>query len=216
MVALCACALPAGRANAGDEVKKEAIHLARATLAETLRAEESHIETLSAKAVEWRGDRSECRPATDEGEPPITSGYEVKLMLGGTTFTVHVGGGKAKICSLKPVAPAALEDRIDSALADRVDSGLADRVEVAKLDLAERLEVSLKSIHLLEAMTVTWRDSSAGCPRPGMNYLQVLNPGVRILLQAAKKTYHYHGRGGGVPFLCERPRKDGFTLSEAE
>ncbi len=192
-------------------MKEDAIRQARATLAETLRAQESEIEVLSAKSAEWSDDGAECRPATDEGEPPITSGYEVQLKLRGSTFAVHVAGGRARICDLEPAA-ASVRDR----RAPGLEPELADRVEVAKSDLAERLEVGVESIELIDAATVVWRDSSAGCPRQGMSYMQVLTPGNRIRLRAKDRTYHYHARGDAEPFLCEKPAKDGFIPAAAE
>ncbi len=192
-------------------MKEDAIRQATATLAETLRAQESQIEVLSAEPVEWSGDGIGCRPATDAGEPPITSGYEVKLELRGSTFTVHVAGGRARICDLEPAAASVHDQR-----APGLEPELAGRVETAKADLAEQLEVPVDSIELIDAATVTWRDSSAGCPRPGMSYMQVLTPGTRIRLRAKDKTYHYHARGDAEPFLCAQPSKKGFMPTALE
>ena len=189
-------------------MKEDAVRVAKATLAETLRAPESEIQVLSAEPVEWNPDGTECLPVADAEEPPITSGYKVGLELRGSTFSVHVAGDRAKICDLEPAA-GPVPDR-------RVDPELSGGVEVAKAKLAERLEISSESIELIEAAAVMWRDSSAGCPRSGMSYLPVLTPGTRIRLRAEDKIYHYHARGNAEPFLCEEPSKKGFVPTATE
>jgi len=83
--------------------------------------------------------------------------------------------------------------------------GMQRLVEMAKEDLSGRLAVAQDEIELMAADYVTWPDSSAGCPQPGMQYLQVLTNGSRIKLRSGKKTYHYHSGGNRPPFLCEKP-----------
>ncbi|MCZ6616531.1 MAG: hypothetical protein O7E57_00250 [Gammaproteobacteria bacterium] len=78
-------------------------------------------------------------------------------------------------------------------------------VDLAKKDLAARLSISDQQIEMLQSEFLTWRDSSAGCPQPGMQYLQVLTKGSRILLKANNATYRYHNSGNHPPFLCKNP-----------
>lgn len=89
-----------------------------------------------------------------------------------------------------------------------IDPGLASIADRAVDDLADRLGVSASSITVVATELVVWPDSSLGCPRPGMEYLQVLTDGFRILLQHDATTYSYHGGGSTAePFLCEQPDK---------
>jgi len=78
-------------------------------------------------------------------------------------------------------------------------------VKLAKRDLATKLSISDQEIDMLQADFVTWRDASAGCPQPGMQYPQVLTNGARILLRANNATYQYHSGGKRTPFLCKNP-----------
>ena len=78
-------------------------------------------------------------------------------------------------------------------------------VDLAKNDLAAKLSINVQEIETLQADFVTWPDSSAGCPQPGMQYLQVLTNGARILLKANNATYAYHSGGNRPPFLCKNP-----------
>ena len=45
---------------------------------------------------------------------------------------------------------------------------------------------------LEEIKSVRWRDASLGCPKPGVDYIQVETPGYNILLQTGGSTYSYH------------------------
>ena len=84
----------------------------------------------------------------------------------------------------------------------------ADRVEVdtAVADLAARLEVDSAIIGVVTVDEVTWADSSLGCPEPDRAYLQVLTPGLRIILTAGESTYEYHAGPGGRVILCANPK----------
>ena len=86
-----------------------------------------------------------------------------------------------------------------------VEPKLQDEVKMATADLAERIKTTPAKIEVLEAVSVVWRDSSMGCPKPGMDYLQVLTPGVRIRLRFGLNVFEYHGAGGRAPQFCEHP-----------
>lgn len=74
-------------------------------------------------------------------------------------------------------------------------------VAAAADDLARRLDVDPGAVTVVEALAVTWPDSSYGCPEPGMMYTQVLTDGTFVLLESAGRQYQYHG--GDPLFLCE-------------
>lgn len=79
-----------------------------------------------------------------------------------------------------------------------------DLIADMKADLADRLQIPVERISLLEAKAVQWNDSSLGCPEPGQMYLQVITPGYQVLLTAEGQEYDY--RAAAQPehfFLCE-------------
>ena len=57
-------------------------------------------------------------------------------------------------------------------------------------------------IALVTVETMLWRDSSLGCPREGMQYLQVITPRYLVLLQAGDKQYQFHTDTGTAVVLC--------------
>jgi hypothetical protein len=72
------------------------------------------------------------------------------------------------------------------------DADLQNLIESIKEDLAGRLALSVTAIEVAEVMEVEWSDSSLDCPQPGMEYLQVITPGYRIVLQVNNQSYEYH------------------------
>jgi hypothetical protein len=80
-----------------------------------------------------------------------------------------------------------------------------DLVYQAKLDLSERLGISIEAIDLIRFEEVTWRNGSLGCPKPGMMYTQALVNGTLIVLRVQGTEYEYHSGGLGNPFYCPDP-----------
>ena len=76
-------------------------------------------------------------------------------------------------------------------------------VEIAKDDLAQRLSISTTQINLVEFEEVEWSDSSLGCPQPGMEYLQVITPGYRLLFESSGGQYEYHSNRDSYIVYCE-------------
>ena len=78
-------------------------------------------------------------------------------------------------------------------------------IETAKADLAGRLSISASDIAVLEATSVTWPDSSLGCPQEGMLYAQVLTPGYLIRLASGGQEFEYHAGRSTELVYCEDP-----------
>ena len=87
----------------------------------------------------------------------------------------------------------------------QLDARMESFVERASKDLAVKLAVDTDQIELVEASYVTWRDSSLGCSKPGMQYVQALVEGTRIKLRSAGKIDHYRGGKNKSPTLCKKP-----------
>ena len=85
------------------------------------------------------------------------------------------------------------------------DPRLQELIEKARTDLAQRLAISVNEIILLEARSVTWPDSSLGCPQEGMGYMQVLTPGYLIKLEFSEQQFEYHAGTKTNVIYCENP-----------
>ncbi len=75
-------------------------------------------------------------------------------------------------------------------------------VATAKADLMQRLGVTEEAIVVKSVEAVQWRNSSLGCPQPGMMYAQVLTPGFEIVLEAEGQEYEYHTDSDRLVVLC--------------
>lgn len=87
------------------------------------------------------------------------------------------------------------------------EPGLQAFADLSRRDLADRLGVKTGDLELIEARYVTWPDSSLGCPRPDMQYMQVLTEGTLLVFRHQTQLYEYHGSRRSPPSLCERPGK---------
>lgn len=78
--------------------------------------------------------------------------------------------------------------------------------DVAVADLVDRRSVDAEDISVAEVSEVVWRDSSLGCPQEGMQYLQVLTPGVRVVLEVDGDRASYHGTSAEDLTYCATPQ----------
>ena len=72
------------------------------------------------------------------------------------------------------------------------DEASGKMVSLVKGHLAQRLNIAVDQIVVSDIKPVVWRDAGLGCPKPGVDYIQVETPGYNILLSADGKTYTYH------------------------
>jgi hypothetical protein len=111
---------------------------------------------------------------------------------------------------LEPVRPSATpqpdqEEEIMTAEANEkptIPPGGDLWIAKARENLAQRQKVTIDQIELVTFENKVWRDSSLGCPQPGMFYKQVLSDGYFIQLRIGDELFNYHGGTGRAPFLC--------------
>jgi hypothetical protein len=77
-------------------------------------------------------------------------------------------------------------------------------VRLARENLGQKLGLSPETVRLVSVEAVEWRDTSLGCPQPGMMYAQVITPGFRVVLEAGGEKYDYHADRGRFVVLCEK------------
>ncbi len=66
--------------------------------------------------------------------------------------------------------------------------------------------VDRATISVLIDEEVAWPSSALGCPKPGMNYLDVISPGFRVVIEQGGRQYSYHAGRNGNFFLCDREK----------
>jgi hypothetical protein len=187
--------IPKGAEEMADLVKQD--------LAEQLQISADEIRIVSIEAVEWRNSSLGCPKPGMAYLDVISPGYRMVLEATGREYVYHTGPAGFVLCETEPKLSAKEDPKPTDE--DALDAKMKAMVEESKKDLSERLNVSAEEIVLVSAEAVEWRDSSLGCPKPGMNYLMVVTPGYLFKLQAKGQTHQYHA-GADSPFYCKNPQ----------
>jgi len=169
------------------------VTLVKEDLAQRLNIPADEIRVVSVKAVDWPDTSLGCPKPNMFYAEVITPGFEIILEAGGQEYTYHTGRGEYVQCEGQwPVAPT-------------LSPEVAALVDKAKQDLAARAGVSAGDIAIRSIQAVEWRDGSLGCPQPGMNYIMMITPGYRIMLEANGQAYEYHASLDSVVW-CKEPQ----------
>lgn len=78
------------------------------------------------------------------------------------------------------------------------------RLQAIRADLTGR-SVNAEQVQVVSAEQLTFKDGSLGCPQPGVQYTQAQVDGMRVLVQAAGRTFDYRFGTTDTPRLCEQP-----------
>jgi hypothetical protein len=73
-------------------------------------------------------------------------------------------------------------------------------------DASVRSKLPVEELRIASVDTVTWPDSSLGCPRPGTQAMQVLTRGQRLRVIAGSTPYDFHLGPRGAWVLCPPDR----------
>ncbi len=166
----------------------QAVEAAKMFFAQPLGLDVEDIQVLQVRAVEWPDD---CLGIPNYGElcaESITPGYVIVLRY-------NAGGGTS-----------------DSTLHTDADGStlriLPLAVISARQDLSESTGIPIDEIQVLSFEHVNWRSSCLGVTSPGVNCLDVIVPGLRIIFQAAGERYEYHTDAIGNR-VVQAPKSDG-------
>ena len=124
-----------------------------------------------------------------------------------TIFSILAVATVVQACLLRPGAGndnKATNQPLNEPTGVPVPPGAETIIELAKADLAKRAGVSTEKIRVVKVEAVEWRDSSLGCPQPGMMYAQVITPGYRVVLSDGQSEYEYHTDRSRSVVLCSR------------
>jgi hypothetical protein len=72
--------------------------------------------------------------------------------------------------------------------------------------VAEQTGAAAEQVKLISEEAIDFSDSSLGCPKPGMAYMQVVTPGHKVALEYKGKTYDVR-IAGGRGLICAPPAK---------
>lgn len=158
--------------------------------------ESSVIVVDSPLPVQWSDSSLGCPQPGQTYQQVVTPGYLVTLAVGDQTYHVHTDvAGTAVVCDLPgdPVGSGTIPDPV-----------VAEFIDKARNDLAVRLGVRPEDIVLVRSEAVEWSDSSIGCREEGVDYVQVITFGYRIILAYDEQHYEYHTGQHQIQF-CPNP-----------
>jgi hypothetical protein len=104
---------------------------------------------------------------------------------------------------------------IEPGPADTSADGQRSVANLAIDTLAEDLKISKDAITVESVTEVDWRNSSLGCPKPGMAYLDVITSGHKVTLSANGQVYNVH-EADNKAFVCKLPSLAGGMAPKPE
>jgi hypothetical protein len=81
--------------------------------------------------------------------------------------------------------------------------------------LAADLKIPREQIEVDTVRAMEWRDSSIGCPKPGVAYLDVITPGYKVTLRVGKAIHVVH-EAGSRALVCRQDKALGGITPERE
>jgi hypothetical protein len=198
-------AFPAPGQGGGTSIAPppELVGAAQRQLALHLKVSPADLPLQSANAKEWPDGSLGC-PQNGQAYPQIvTPGFLLIFTDAAQSaqYPVHTGRSAAQMLLCQNAQPVDLS--VEPAAAP--DRPAARMGELARAALAHELAFAEADIAVVAVEETEWRDSSLGCPKPGMNYLQVITPGYTITLAAQGKRYEYHSDNNRRVVRCDKP-----------
>ena len=133
-----------------------------------------------------------CQPAISSGQVPEDSAQTASSASSPQSSTTQAP------------PPTLVTEDTDMTPATPAEEATTKMVTLVTQHLAQKLGLTADQILLSEVKPVVWRDAGLGCPKPGIDYIQVETPGFNIFLEAGGKTYNYHTDSAKRFVLCNK------------
>jgi hypothetical protein len=159
LLPLALLAMGASSPVSDEAARQAALDLALTALTKKLAVDGDAVKVLDATPVEWPDAALGCPEKGVVYAQMVVPGYRIRLRVDDLTHDVHVGGARAVLCG--EAAPTASERAIATVVRLR---------DLARRDLALRLRLPEKDVHVTLVRPTTWPDSGLGCPEPGRTY----------------------------------------------
>ncbi|MAS36152.1 MAG: hypothetical protein CL610_19255 [Anaerolineaceae bacterium] len=158
-------------------------------LAERQSVDAADIQVVRLETAVWTTLDFDCGDADSAELANLEiDGYRIVLDVEGEAFEYHADTrATVRLCESVDTAAAEAED-----LLLELDPVAADTVALAQRNLANRLDLPVRRIRVVDVMPVLWPDNSLGCPQPNQTYTPIAAAGYRIVLSAGDETYIFH------------------------
>jgi hypothetical protein len=170
----------------------ELVQTARERLASKLGIAIDKLTIQKGEQQQWPDESIGCPAAGTTYAQIGIPGYLLTFSDGTRSYAIHTS---LKAAPGEPMVWC--ENQQPTDLAGAVGAPTPDAqgqamFELAKQDLAKLIQADPASIKLMSITPVEWNDSSLGCAKPGINYMQVITPGYLMRLDANGSSYEYH------------------------
>ena len=91
----------------------------------------------------------------------------------------------------------------DPVNSNAVDAAANTPAGIAIRTIAEQIGASPEQIRIRSEEAVDFSDSSLGCPKSGMSYMQVITPGHKVLAEYGGKIYDVRV-AGSRGLICDK------------
>jgi hypothetical protein len=108
-------------------------------------------------------------------------------------------------CQAVPSAPAEIPFVPGQGSDEKLTEEQRSVANIAIDALAADLQISREKILVDTIRAVDWPNSSIGCPKPGVAYLDVITPGHKITLRVDKQIHVVHEAKGSA-FVCRQTK----------
>ena len=202
---------PAASPGASVRPPEALVAAAQQRLAQHLGVPADSLMLQSVNKQEWPDGALGCPEPGKVYPQVIIPGFLLIFSNSGQTQTykVHTAESEQQMILCENDQPTDLANPASGPASDAATAqpGPASnaQAELARQALAKELGVDAAAIRVAQIEEVEWRDSSLGCPKPGMNYLQVITPGYRVVLEAQGRRYEYHTDTGKRVVRCDMP-----------
>lgn len=164
----------------------------RSALAQRLGMAAEGLKVQQAMQEQWPNSALGCPDPAKSYTNEIVPGYRMILYDGQRDYVIHTTllaapGEPIILCENKlpqDIAPQAQQPILDQSAQQMLN--------LAARDLAQSLGVDPATVSVVNVEPVEWNDSSLGCPKPDLSYMQVITPGYLIRLKVAEQVYEYH------------------------
>ncbi len=115
-----------------------------------------------------------------------------------------------------PVPVEVTDGPVTQPVADTPNPAAQKMADLSREHLSQKLNISIDQILTKRVEPVTWPDASLGCPKAGVDYIQVLTPGFLVYLEAGGQQYLYHTDENKTIILCAGDKLPDFPVTPGD
>lgn len=144
------------------------------------------VDLIAFQDALWEGRSVSCTPPNEPLARQIP-GYRVIVLAGDTVYQYHTDDNvTVLLCDESAI------DDVDASVRVMVDPVVSELVALARVRLSDLFGLPASRLQVETIESITWDDTSLGCPLQDETYLETKLEGYRITLTDGEETYTFH------------------------